>query len=91
MTVVPIAPDREVLLWPWLGQRIRVASAEGLILMKLLAARTQDWLDIENLVAAKADSLDTAWICAEWQTLADPSDPRMTRFLALLARAQAGP
>ena len=37
----------------WLGRRVRVASAEGLILMKLLAARTQDWLDIENLVAAQ--------------------------------------
>ncbi|MFN4258156.1 MAG: hypothetical protein ACK4RK_02590 [Gemmataceae bacterium] len=73
----------------WLGQRVRVASAEGLILMKLLAARTQDWLDIENLVAAHSDTLDIAWIGDEWQTLADPSDPRMARFLDLVARARS--
>jgi hypothetical protein len=72
----------------WLGHRIRVASAEGLILMKLLAARTQDWLDIENLIAANRDSLDVDWIGEEWQTLADPTDPRMTRFLELVARAR---
>lgn len=74
----------------WLDLRIRVASAEGLILMKLLAARTQDWLDIENLVAANVPSLDVDWIRNEWQTLADPDDPRMTRFLELVARAGKG-
>lgn len=72
----------------WLGQRIRVASAEGLILMKLLAARTQDWLDIENLVAAQRDRLDVPWIRGEWQTLADTVDPRMTRFLELVDRVR---
>lgn len=72
----------------WLGRRIRVASADGLILMKLVAARTQDWLDIENLVAAQRDSLDLNWICSEWQTLADPDDPRMTRLLELVNRAR---
>jgi hypothetical protein len=35
----------------WLGHPIRVASAEGLILLKLLAYRPQDVVDIENLVA----------------------------------------
>ena len=68
----------------WLGQRIRVASAEGLILLKLLAFRTQDQLDIENLVAANRDHLDVAWIQAEWQTLAGLDDPRMLRFLEMV-------
>lgn len=36
----------------WLDHPIRVASAEGLILHKMLAYRLQDPLDIENLVAA---------------------------------------
>jgi hypothetical protein len=76
---------------PWLGHRVWVASPEGLILMKLLAGRTQDWLDIENLVAASAGRLDVAWIRAEWETLADTDDPKMTRFLELLERARHPP
>lgn len=68
----------------WLEHRIRVASAEGLILLKLLAFRTQDQLDIENLVAANRDHLDVAWIQAEWQTIAPLDDPRMRRFLEII-------
>lgn len=67
----------------WLDHRIRVASADGLILLKLLAFRTQDQLDIENLVAAHGDQLDVAWIQAEWQAVAAPDDPRMLHFLKL--------
>src|SRR5262245_48397427 len=36
----------------WTNQPIKIATPEGLILLKLLAFRTQDQLDIENLVAA---------------------------------------
>jgi predicted nucleotidyltransferase len=68
----------------WLEHRIRVASVEGLILLKLLAFRTQDQLDIENLAAANRDHLDVAWIQAEWQTLASLDDPRMQRFLEIV-------
>jgi hypothetical protein len=68
----------------WLDHRIRVASAEGLILLKLLAFRTQDQLDIENLVAANRDQLDLTWIKAEWLTLAGLDDPRMRRFLEIV-------
>jgi predicted nucleotidyltransferase len=69
----------------WLGHRVRVASAEGLILLKLLAWRTQDQLDIENLVAAHADTLDLDWIRAEWATIADAADPRLARLAELVA------
>ena len=69
----------------WLDQPIRVASAEGLILLKLLAFRTQDQLDIENLVAAHPDTLDVAWIQSEWQAIAPLDDPRMQRFLKIVA------
>jgi hypothetical protein len=41
-----------------LHRPIRIASVEGLILLKLLAFRTQDQLDIENLVAANSEKLD---------------------------------
>jgi hypothetical protein len=64
----------------WLDRPIRIASAEGLILLKLMAFRTQDQLDIENLVAAHRGRLDLDWIRTEWQTIASLHDPRMRRF-----------
>ncbi len=48
---------------------------------KLLAFRTQDQVDIENLVAAHRDTLDLDWIRAEWQTVTSLDDPRMRRLL----------
>ena len=69
----------------WLGPPIRVASAEGLILLKLLAYRPQDVVDIENLVAAHRDALDLAWIQSEWATVAAADDPRMRRLRELAA------
>jgi len=69
----------------WQGRPIRVASAEGLILLKLSAWRTQDQLDIENLVAAHKDTLDLDWIRAEWATLAHPADRRLARLVELVA------
>lgn len=70
----------------WLYHPIRVASAEGLILLKLLAFRTQDLLDIENLVAATGKRLDLEWIRAEWQTIESLDDPRMKRLEELAAK-----
>lgn len=69
----------------WLNQPIRIASAEGLILLKLLAFRLQDQVDIENLVAAHRDTLDLDWIRAEWQTVTSLDDPRMRRLLEWVA------
>jgi hypothetical protein len=68
----------------WLQHRVRVASGEGLILLKLLAFRTQDILDIENLVAACGGRLDIDWIKSEWQTVASLEDPRMQRLLTIV-------
>ena len=65
---------------------IRIATAEGLILIKLLAYRAQDVVDIENLVAAHRDTLDLDWIRAEWQTVAAADDPRMVRVVELAAK-----
>jgi hypothetical protein len=74
----------------WLDQPIRIASAEGLILLKLLAFRSQDQVDIENLVAANRDTLDIAWIKAECQTLAGLDDARMRRLLELASESKPG-
>jgi hypothetical protein len=65
----------------WFNQPIRIASAEGLILLKLLAFRPQDQVDIENLIAAQRDNLDLEWIRTEWATVASLDDPRMQRLL----------
>jgi predicted nucleotidyltransferase len=60
---------------------IRVATAEGLILLKLLAFRLQDQTDIESLVAANRDAIDVEWIKREWQTIFDLDDPRILWLL----------
>lgn len=70
----------------WAGQPIWVASPEGLIVLKLLSYRTQDLLDVENLVAAYGDRLDLNWIRAEWQALEGLDDPRMRKLDDLLAK-----
>jgi hypothetical protein len=64
----------------WLGVRICVASPESLILTKLLAFRSQDQIDIENLLAANRGDLDLAFIRQDWSMVAEPDDPRMLRF-----------
>jgi hypothetical protein len=65
-----------------------VASAEGLILLKLLAYRPQDVVDIENLVAAHRETLDLAWMQSEWATVAAPDDPRMGRVVELVEKRE---
>lgn len=60
-------------------------ASDPLPVTKLLAYRTRDQLDIENLVAAHRDALDLAWIQSEWATVAAPDDPRMGRLVELIA------
>ena len=69
-----------------LGQTVRVASVEGLILTKLLAYRAQDQADIETLVAIHRDTLDLDWIQSEWATVAAPDDPRVKRVVELVGK-----
>ncbi len=73
----------------WLDQPIRIASVEGLILLKMIAFRSQDQLDMENLVAANRDKLNLDWIRAEWQTIADIDDARMRRLLTLIDESKS--
>jgi predicted nucleotidyltransferase len=64
----------------WNGRDLRIASAEGLILLKLIASRTQDLADIESLLVANRGRLDLDWIEKEWCTLFELADPRWQRF-----------
>ncbi|GEM_PF-568380 len=75
----------------WLGQALHIASAEGLILTKLIAFRSQDQLDIEGLLAANRGQLDLPWIEQEWQTIADKQDPRYVKFLEMNAKIMVSP
>ena len=68
------------------GQTIRVATVEGLILLKLLAFRDQDLMDIKNLVAFHKATLDLEWIRSEWTAIADLDDPRMKKFEEIVGR-----
>lgn len=67
---------------------VHVATAEGLVLLKLLAFRLQDQTDVEALVAANRDVLDGDWIQKEWQSVFDLDDPRMQWFLGLLHQSR---
>lgn len=66
------------------GGPIRVATAEGLILLKLFAYRLQDQTDIEALATANHGELDLDWIKTEWTSVFEMNDPRMQWFLQLV-------
>ncbi len=65
---------------PVFGNPLRVATAEGLILLKLTAARPQDVADIAALLSSNRGLLDLAWIEQEWCAAFDADDPRWQRF-----------
>lgn len=73
------------------GRPIRVATAEGLILLKLIASRTQDVVDVEALLAANRGGFDLAWVESEWTTLFHTVDPRRLRFRRAVAEDYESP
>jgi len=61
---------------PWLDTELRVATAEGLILTKVVAFRPQDQADIETLLIANRDNIDVNLIRREWSAVAAGEDAR---------------
>ena len=59
---------------------IRVATAEGLILTKIVAFRPQDQIDIDTLLTANRDEIDVALIREEWSPFA-ATEPERTAWL----------
>lgn len=57
-----------------------MASAEGLILTKMVAFRTQDLADVETLLTANRDAIDVDLFRAEWAPFA-ASEPERTAWL----------
>jgi hypothetical protein len=73
-----------------LGQPARVSSAEGLIVMKLIAMRPQDESDIQDLLAAYAGNLDLAFVRAELESFSEPDDPRRSKFELWVRQSRPG-
>jgi hypothetical protein len=71
-----------------LGHTVRVSSAEGLIIMKLIAMRPQDEIDVLDLLAAYGESLDIPYVRAELESVMESNDPRRTKFESWLGRAR---
>ncbi|MHB1558767.1 MAG: hypothetical protein ACYC61_15040 [Isosphaeraceae bacterium] len=71
--------DAERMTWSE-GHSLRVATAEGLILTKMVAFRPQDQIDIETLLTANRDTIDVDLIRREWSPFA-ALEPERTVWL----------
>lgn len=71
-----------------LGQSVRISSAEGLIVMKLIAMRPQDESDVQDLLSAYAGHLDLSFVRTELETFAERDDPRRVKFEAWVRRSE---
>ena len=70
-----------------LGHTVRVSSADGLIVMKLIAMRPQDESDVRDLMAAYVGKLDVDYVRAELETVMERDDPRRAKFEIWLGQA----
>ncbi len=68
------------------GHSIRVATAEGLTLTKMVAFRPQDQMDIETLLTANRDTIDVQLIREEWSPFAAIEVERTAWLEAVIAR-----
>jgi len=68
------------------GHTVRVATAEGLILTKMVAFRAQDQVDIETLLTANRDAIDVQLIRDEWSPFAESEAERTAWLEAAIAR-----
>ena len=65
---------------------LRVATAEGLILTKIVAFRPQDQVDIETLLIANRDEIDLDVIRQEWAKVAVGENARTAWLEDAIAR-----
>src|SRR5262249_29236198 len=71
---------------PWVDAGIRVATAEGLILTKMVSFRPQDQADIETLLIANRDEIDVDLIRREWSAVAAGEGARTAWLEQAIAR-----
>ncbi len=68
------------------GHTVRVATAEGLILTKMVAFRPQDQIDIETLLTANRDTIDVQLLRQEWSPFAATEEERTAWLEAAIDR-----
>jgi Nucleotidyl transferase AbiEii toxin, Type IV TA system len=68
------------------GHTVRVVTAEGLILTKMVAFRPQDQMDIDTLLTANRDAIDVDLIRAEWAPFAATEVDRTSWLESAIAR-----
>lgn len=61
------------------GDTIHVLSAEDLVVFKAIFDREKDWRDIDELVFAMEDELDTGWIANWLERIVGRDDERYRR------------
>ena len=71
------------------GRRLRVASAEGLILLKLIAFRPQDEADLMGLIATNRGVLDVSRIREWYGQVGEFTDARWQALERMLAEVEA--
>ena len=72
------------------GHPIQVVTAEGLILTKMVAFRTQDQADIDALLTANRDDIDVDLIREEWSPFAATEVERTAWLEAAIAKRVVG-
>ena len=77
--------DAEPMEWSE-GHPVRVATAEGLILTKMVAFRSQDQTNIETLLIANCDTIDINLIRGEWSIFAAEEAERTAWLEAVIER-----
>lgn len=77
--------DAQILEWSE-GRPIRVVTAEGLILTKMVAFRPQDQMDIDTLLTANRDAIDVASIREQWSPFAAAEADRTAWLEAAIER-----
>ena len=77
--------DASALIWTE-GHILKVATAEGLILTKLVSVRSQDQVDIETLLIANRDEIDLRVIRHEWSAVAEGEEARTAWLEAAISR-----
>ena len=71
----------------WLDADLRVATAEGLILTKMVAFRPQDRVDIETLLIVNREKIDLELIRQEWSSVAIGEESRTAWLEGAIARS----
>jgi predicted nucleotidyltransferase len=62
------------------GLKLRIIDVEGLLLLKLIAFRPQDQIDIRALLAANVGRIDLDWVRREWAQLSGLDPSRTAQF-----------